>query len=251
MSEGDRGAGPRNRPRHLTLQVEGAETVVPLSFSAAEFEVLDLFVEQCDSLARSEWVKRGVQVTLSLRSTGGVLASQWEVPSEEMTAAVLHRMRPFLLEKERATFLKIAALVKRRIPDPQIRHFLKLLKRRYLGKEFQSTVSIQATGATAAEPDKPITATLNSFEVFLEWLNAYEYHRDPDKRQRLEGLTRMLSHEAARAIFLHMLADAISAVFGLGNLVAMLTGAEQKLTLTGRGLRLPGGQREAEVKAGG
>ncbi len=219
------------------MKAGGAEIVLRYVFSAEEFLLLDLFVEQCDALARCEWVQHGPSVSLSMSVENGRLSTKAQAPSEELASAVLHRMRPFLLEGEPASFLKVNSLVGKRIEDPFARALLKLLRQRFFGKELHSAMAITVTGASLAEPDKPINATLNSFAMLLDWLNAYEYHRDIEKRERLAGLTRMMSQEVARAIFLMMIEDAMAAIFRLGDLVAALAGHEQSAKLSG--IRLP------------
>ena len=59
---------------------------------------------------------------------------------------------------------------------------------------------------------------INSTETLDLWLNAYEYHRDDEKRVEFEALhDGNLPMEYSRALFIHILLDRARAVVDLGN----------------------------------
>jgi hypothetical protein len=53
---------------------------------------------------------------------------------------------------------------------------------------------------------------LNSEETLQKWLNAFEYHRDEDKRQELDTLHWLWPTDISRALFLALLLDKADAV---------------------------------------
>ena len=59
---------------------------------------------------------------------------------------------------------------------------------------------------------------INSTETLDLWLNAYDYHRDDEKRVEFEALhDGNLPIEYSRALFIHILLDRARAVVDLGN----------------------------------
>ena len=180
---------------------------------------------------QSDWVRSGGSVSLEINFDHGALTYDTQLPNAEAVAAVLHWARPLLLQKEPASFVCICGLVGKRLRDPYITSFLKSVRRGYSSEHSQSILVLKGEGPDPQEPAKPLSRVLNSFPTLLYWLNAHEYHRDQDKQARLEAVTRLLPPDAAKAVFLDTLAEALQAVLRLGDLVAFLTGHESKLVL--------------------
>src|SRR5687768_4465960 len=222
---------PPKRPTWVAITVESERHQIPLSVSSHEYELLDMYVSQCEALVKTRWVANGMPVGVKLNYEVNHLDYVTDLPSPEVVAEVLHRSRPFLLQNEPASFLRTCGLVGRLLPDAQIHAFLKTIRGKYQGLRFQQVVKITTSGPSPEAPDEEVAATLNSLDSMLEWLNAYEYHQDLDKRRRLESLTRLLSNDASRAIFLGMLAEALDASLQLGDLVALVTGHGSRLEL--------------------
>jgi hypothetical protein len=65
---------------------------------------------------------------------------------------------------------------------------------------------------------------VNSSETLTLWLNAYEYHRDEDKRAAFEslhdGILPVAEH--SRAVFVGMMLDRARAVIEIGNAIFAL-----------------------------
>jgi hypothetical protein len=53
----------------------------------------------------------------------------------------------------------------------------------------------------------------------MNWLNAFEYHRDQDKRARLDWLLKRIPTDVSRAIFLMLLIDKAKAVLRISDIV--------------------------------
>lgn len=228
------------RPKALTIRAGAAEAVVPTNLTAEDFEIFDLYLEQCDALAETDWVRNSQGVGFTLTAKDGKPIIETRAPSEEAISAVLHRMRPFLLENEPASFLTAASIAGRTVADPRIRGWLKVLRREFSGRDFRETVQIYFRGASIAAPDKPITEQVNTQASFRDWLNGFEYHRDLEKRRRISGVTQS-APALARTVYLEMLAGAMQAVFELAKLVSALAGYSTSI-------RWEGGELPAETE---
>lgn len=65
-------------------------------------------------------------------------------------------------------------------------------------------------------------AVLNSAKTFQLWLNAYEYHKDEDKKAALDELRALLPFEWLRGMFVSMMLDRALAVVNIANFIRFL-----------------------------
>jgi len=65
-----------------------------------------------------------------------------------------------------------------------------------------------------------------------QWLNAYEYHKNGNKRREVERLHQLLPLEASRAIFVTMLYDKVDAIHHLHSRVRLMLGKQVTWTRT-------------------
>lgn len=75
---------------------------------------------------------------------------------------------------------------------------------------------------------------LNSEATIWKWLNAYEYHQDPEKRAHLESLHHVLPLESSIPIFLSLLGDKVQAILQLAALVAVVVGKQASVSVSHR-----------------
>jgi hypothetical protein len=116
-------------------------------------------------------------------------------------------MRPFVLKKnEPAYFNAISNIITRRLALPFCVQAVQKQRDRFACK--QLGFSIQAG---------PLVLTS---ELALDkWLNAFEYHRDPQKQAELTTLYETFPEPAARALFLNSLLEKAAAVLTLAGLI--------------------------------
>jgi hypothetical protein len=144
-----------------------------------------------------------------------------QLPPDDDLAAFLHRMRPFLLQKESTSFITICKILDWRLEDVILRAVVERQRCLYSGKEFQSEVRI-TSNATLLNDDK----------IVLKWLNAYEFHRDKSNRAELDALHQIIPLQHMRAIFISTLMDMGKAVLEITHLIgAMKRGGETTITV--------------------
>jgi hypothetical protein len=134
-----------------------------------------------------------------------------QVPERDEVAALLHRIRPFLLKNEPAYFPRIANLLSRHLDDPTMREYIGKARSMFSANSTQDQARIMSNNVV-----------LNSEAVLMQWLNSYEYHRDEDKRAALDDLHKLAPLESSVALFVMILIEKAKAIWVLADLVALL-----------------------------
>ena len=67
------------------------------------------------------------------------------------------------------------------------------------------------------------TILVNSEKTLMDWLNAYEYHRDQAKREKLQSVFNIMTDNGAKAIFVMLIVDKANAIKKIGYFVDLLT----------------------------
>jgi hypothetical protein len=210
-------------PKEMTLQLQdkdgkavGAQTHV--TFDDAEWDRLKRFLEFSAEVAETPIVREGRRASTSLSCdfTTGVMSHTVALPPKAEIQALLHLMRPFVLQKEPTAFNRIVNILERRIDDPRVRSSLEQQKQLFSGEEFQQQVKMIASAGPGTD------AVLNSEETFQLWLNAYEYHKDEEKKAELEELHALLPFEWLRGMFVSMMLDRALAVINIANFIRFL-----------------------------
>jgi hypothetical protein len=203
--------------RSFTLTVKdsgtGEECSSRVEIPYDEMAALIAFANASDDLAASGVMQQNLRVQLKIAfdETRGINFSG-TLPNNDTIAALLHRVRPFVLANERMSYLRMRSILARRIDNPKMRQILERQRDLFTGKDFQSQVEIVSTAPAFKE-------VLNSDESFQDWLNAFEYHRDPQKREKIERVCGVFSFDAARAIFVSMLLDKVNAILNLAVII--------------------------------
>ena len=63
---------------------------------------------------------------------------------------------------------------------------------------------------------------VNCEKTLMDWINAYEYHRDDEKQRLIEDLDKTLPAEFSRSMFKSMLLDKVKAVIYFRNMISAL-----------------------------
>jgi hypothetical protein len=223
-------------PKILTLQLQDKDgnavgAAQAVSFEDAEWTLLTRFRQFSAEVAETPIMLEGrrVSTSLSFDFTTGAESHAVVVPPKPEIQALLHVMRPFVLQHEPTAFNRIVNILEKCIPDPRMRAVLERQKELFSGKNFQQQVKMTASSAPGTE------AVLNSEETFQLWLNTHEYHRDEDKQAAMEELQALLPFDWLRAMFISMLFDRALAVINIANFIHFLEtcqpGAGQKFRL--------------------
>jgi len=186
-----------------------------------DWEKLLRFKEYAEQLLELRAIKDGMQVKCNFKTDAkGGIDTTCEFPPDDDIAAFLHRMRPFILQKEPTSFFKVSRILHDYFDHPLIRKIIKKNSDLFSGKDFQSQIQIKINDVL-----------INSDTILTKWLNAFEYHRDTEKQRELEELHKLIPLEYSKAIFISMIIDKAKAVLEINRMIKGLehrSGIEMK-----------------------
>lgn len=207
-------------PFRLELHAEGHETVVCRGeFTDRETAVLEMYFEQYEAIAASPALRSGISCNMQInfdKESGGVIKA--DLPDSDTLGIFLHRLRPFILSREPASYLTVSSIIGRRVQTPAIRDLLRRQGREYDGRAVQEAMVISINDTV-----------INSERTLMDWLNSHEYHRDPDKREAVNDLLNAFPSDFTRGVLVNMLVDKMRACVNLAGLVAVLLGKQRTL----------------------
>ena len=208
-------------PFAFILKIEGQPDVaVQGQFTDAEYSILVSFLEQYEEVAASKPLRDGFPCEVSVQwSEDAGMRVETSLPDPDTLSILLHRLRPFILKREPASFEAVCSVIGKRVSNPGVRQLLRLQRELYDSRGFQKMVRVRLN-------DTPVNSEL----LLQEWLNAHEYHRDPDKREAIDELFRTTPGDFARGILVVMIVDKVKAIRGIASLVHVLLTRGEQLT---------------------
>lgn len=145
---------------------------------------------------------------------GGPVTFTGREPSVLERAALLHHLRPFVLDDEPFAFHKTRGIIARSSENAFLQGRLKELKRMFGGLFLAEQMRITSGGVL-----------VNSESTLRRWLNAFEYHRDGDKAEQLENSLGSLPEGMTRPLFFMLLFQKSDAVRYLGDIAFKMVNA--------------------------
>jgi hypothetical protein len=210
-------------PQHVQLSVnrgDGSRLDMPAIFGDEEVFLLEAYLECVDRLLELPIAREGVSSSFNMQIRDGRITLQSEVPPDDELAALLHRLRPLILNDESTNYAKMSAILGRRFEHEYLRDILKDQRRLFDGRNNQELVRITSNNTV-----------INCEQTLFDWLNGYEYHRDPKKRDKIVSLHRTMPLEHSMPILVGMLGDKVQAIVQLAALIAVTLGREQSIQI--------------------
>lgn len=214
----------------LALRVnQGEAEKLHVEVDDSDWQTLIGYLEDFDRLAATRMGGNcQIKVTFTFDARTGFSWSG-EMPPEDDVAAFLHRLRPFVLNDERSNFNRVCNILGRAIAHPGMTALLRQQRDEFAGRAFQSQLQLLSNGAV-----------VNTEQVLQNWLNAYEYHRDPERRERLAKVHHeLLPLEALRPVFVSMLIDKARAIGTVVAVVRMIVNRQKGQELRFGNLSIP------------
>lgn len=193
-------------------------------FEDEEYRILLKYLECYQRLAETAVMQGQYQTRFNLKwqkdegfQDGSVL------PPHDAYLAFLYSLRPFLLNDEETYFYKVANILSRRIDLPEIRGRIENYRDLFSTREMQTVVSIRISQGPRSGKQQGAGVVINTEDILRKWLNAFEYHRDDDKRRFFDDLNRLLPDQSLRGLFFSMLVDQANAVTKLAMVIRPFT----------------------------
>ena len=180
-------------------------------FYADDIELLRLFVVQMSRVREARLLQTGLPGISNIRFANNVL----EFVCKEYTNAdlheLLHVLRPLILENERASFQRVAALIGRRFGSRELADHLRTVR-----KVFNDGIaSLYMQISLENQP-------LFDASVLNMWLNGTQYHTDSDKADEWAKVERTITEKNARALLMNQLHGKVHALMSLQYLVDLI-----------------------------
>lgn len=207
----------------LTLLPEnkGEEISLTGTFEDEDWERLEEFAQYADELLKTKFVQDGMPASLNIRwdEKSGMCVSP-KLPPWDDVSVFLHKFRPIGLLSESTYFFKICNILTKELAHPYFRSMIEEQREIYGGTRMQAQFQIKSN-----------EVILNSEKVLYDWLNAYEYHRDREKREFIDSLHTMLPLEASKVLFLALLTDKTMAINNVAAITRVVLGKQKELKL--------------------
>ena len=147
---------------------------------------------------------------ISIQFGNSGIQNTGSLPPDEQIEVSLHRLRPIYFNNERTNFNRIINLVSTHIKNTQIAETFRAWKREYDGSAMQAAFTISA--------DKTV---LNSQEFLDNYLNALEYHRDKERREKIQQVAKHYPLEVQKPIVILLLFYRLSAINRLASFIEL------------------------------
>lgn len=182
------------------------------TFDDNDWECLENYVKYADELLATTFIQDGANFSFELKgdSQSGTVIESNLPPWNEVTI-FLHKFRPVGLQSEETYFHKVCNILTKRIVEQVFRSMVQEQRDIFSGKRMQEVFRIQIG-----------EIILNSEKVLFDWLNAYEYHREKDKRKFIEGLHTIFPLDASKVLFLSLLYDKFQAINNLASIIRVV-----------------------------
>lgn len=181
------------------------------NFTVEELEKLRNYIDYTQELLKSNFLKSSIKFSVSLGSDTGTEFSR-EIPSEEIMSDFFIKIRPFILKKEPTYFYSICNLLSKQFNNDKLNIIIKDFRDLYSGVHFQKFVKFESN-----------QVILNSEKTLQDWLNAYIYHKDKIKQQKLEALhDSIFPFEMSVSLWLLLFQDQAKAILNLSSLISKI-----------------------------
>ncbi|MGZ5457062.1 MAG: hypothetical protein ACXWN1_10405 [Thermoanaerobaculia bacterium] len=202
--------------RSYCVNIENAEGLhrAEGAICGEDLAVLDRYLAQVEQLLAVNGVREGLpcnfSMSLNIQTLDGEL--QAHLPDDDTLAAVLHRLRPLILQREAASFVNTCAAIGRNVPDATIRTVLREKRGLFENSDRSQTWAFSADNVR-----------VNAESVLQDWLNGMEYHTDAERRARIEQLLAG-AEVGVRYSLVAMLLNKINSIRAIDALARVLLG---------------------------
>ncbi|WP_439856166.1 hypothetical protein [Pseudomonas yamanorum] len=188
---------------------------ISINFPDDEWAQLAQFHSHVNGLRETRFVQEGRGGSIGFRWKLGEPARVSEKQIEEEPVwAMLHKLRPFVLQKERCFLPSILKLLKRRLDHVALHRHLDDIRDTFTLKSMEQRIHLLGPGRP------PL-----SQQVVMDWLNSFQYHHDEEKRVKvIRDLGPFAQYQDGMNVAVFALVDMVQSILGAGDLVETLQG---------------------------
>lgn len=169
------------------------------------------FLSYAEDLEKTKFTKSKITFQVSIGTSSDVPFSR-NIPSDEVISDFLIKIRPFILKNEQTYFYSICNIISKSFHDDLLNLIMKDIREYYSDKQFQNMIKFESNNVI-----------LNSEDTLNDWLNAYVYHKDENKKQRLDSLhDSIFPFEMSKVLWLLLFQDQVKAIVKLSTIIRNL-----------------------------
>ena len=207
-----------DQPYKIIVRVESTNEPVELSghIPCEDWSKLLRFRDEADRLIEHliECGDLNVNFSVNWNSVEGIFKVETENTYKDIyMSVILHRLRPFQLNDESSCFYRMVNTLNRYMKHDLLNMHFKFFKDLFSGKNFQSQMIVTLMS------DDQKNIIVNSEKTIMDWIYAYEYHRDDEKQRFIKDIDKVMPVPLSRSIFKSMLIDKIKAVTSLRDMI--------------------------------
>lgn len=207
----------------FTLKIGEDSFPITTNFEDVDWQVLLDYVSYALDLNELSMVRSGAYANLSINyKEGQPLTFESQIPPGEQLFALMHRLRPFILQKESTYFDKVTNILTKEIDNGEFRELIKRLRSTFSARRFYDPIKLTVNDGFVITSEKALQT----------WLNGFEYHRAKDAREAMEQVFAVFPEDASRAIFVMLLIEKVKAIRALAPLVMVVTHQKSQFTIT-------------------
>ncbi len=165
------------------------------TFSDGDVKLLEDFAYHVKELKGTKIISGKYPFRFNFKWDGEGTHVETNEIDDEYLSSFLHKLRPLILEDEKSSFEKILQLLVRRFSNLGMNRQAKAFRRHYKKSTFSDYGQITIA-------DVPVF----NDKTLWDWLNAYEYHRDSDKKDRIKYIESSFA-SGTRSVFIWQLRD--------------------------------------------
>lgn len=178
-----------------------------------DWSLLTVFWQRSEVLRSTRFVQEG---------RGGSITFNWKVGEPirmgsnalevEPVWAMLLKLRPFVLQKERCYLPSVLKMLKRHLSHPAMHRHIDQIRDAFMLKSMNQRIQMSGPGRP------PLSQA-----VVMDWLNSYHYHHDEAKAESVvRDLGPFAKQQDGLGIATFVLVDMVQAILATGDLIEML-----------------------------
>ena len=201
---------------------EGHHTLIEGELSDTEAMTLNRFLDQYEDLVSSRPGREGVDCTVTLSVRDGLATVNAQLPSRDELDILFQRLRLFILQKERISFVNVCAILRKQFSDLRL---VELMKDQHAAFHNHPT----HLGAALVVNQRHI----DQEEMLMDWIYGYQFHADDDRRDRLRAMGIDVNSPMIRQLLVGLLLNKQRAVTNLAAVAGVLMGRSEAVDIYG------------------
>lgn len=206
---------------------EGDVAVLPGELTDKHAETLRRYLDQYEELVTSSPVRDGVPCELMIRVKDGQAEITADLPSRDELDILFQRLRLFILQQERASFVNVCAILRKQFSDLRL---VELMKDQFAA--FHNHPDHLSTVLVIND------AQIDQEAMLMDWIYGNQFHADDGRRERLRRSGIDIRHPSIRHKLVSLLFNKQDAIGSVAAVVAVLLGRSPRLDIYGAMLTL-------------